>query len=113
MSVQKLIDTTQAALLARAGACIVNIPAPERYAVHKLIVYGERPVSQRAKAVKDLEQAAALAQWHLENGQVERFNSAWRDAIGRGRGWKKRAQVGRKALIVRHPALQDGGLWKS
>lgn len=106
-------ETTQAALLAREGACIVNIPAPERYAVHKLIVFGERPVSERVKAVKDLEQSAALAQWHLENGQVGRFNAAWRDAIGRGRGWKSRAEIGRKALIARHPGLEERVLWKS
>ena len=56
------------ALLSREGACLVNIPAPARYAVHKLIVFGEREAAARAKAVKDIEQAAALAQWHLENG---------------------------------------------
>jgi hypothetical protein len=38
-----LEGTTQTALFSREGACIVNIPAPERYAVHKLIVHGERP----------------------------------------------------------------------
>lgn len=108
-----LIDTAQAALLAREGACIVSIPAPERYAVHKLIVYAERPVSQRVKAVKDLEQAAALAQWHLDNGQAAQFNAAWRDAVGRGREWKKRAEIGKRALIERHPVLQNNELWKS
>lgn len=29
-------------LVAREGACTVNLPEPARYAVHKLIVYGER-----------------------------------------------------------------------
>lgn len=107
------IETTQAALLAREGSCIVNIPAPERYAVHKLIVFGERLASQRVKAVKDLEQSAALVQWHFDNGQATRFNAAWRDAIGRGAGWKKRAEVGRDALLARYPALQEKALWRS
>ena len=106
-----LIRTTQAVLLSRAGACMVNIPAPERYAVHKLIVYGERPVAQRVKAVKDLAQAAALAQWHLANGLAGRFNEAWEDAMERGRGWKQRAMEGRRALLAKHPELSSKDLW--
>lgn len=46
----------QGCVLGQAGACIVHLPAPERYAVHKLIVHGERPVPERAKARKDLLQ---------------------------------------------------------
>ena len=42
------------------GAIVVNIPAPTRFAVHKLIVHGERAGSFRTKANKDLLQAAAL-----------------------------------------------------
>ena len=106
-----LIRTTQTALLSRSGACMVNIPAPERYAVHKLIVYGERPVAQRVKAVKDLEQAAALVQWHLVNGQAGRFNEAWEDALGRGRGWKRRAMEGRAFLLAKYPELSARQLW--
>ncbi|MET0964741.1 MAG: GSU2403 family nucleotidyltransferase fold protein [Noviherbaspirillum sp.] len=49
---------------------MVNLPAPERYAIHKLLVYGERPVSERAKSRKDLLQAASLASYFLENGQA-------------------------------------------
>ena len=107
-----LAGTTQAALLAREGACVINIPAPERYAVHKLIVFGERPAAERAKAAKDIEQAAALAQWHLAGGGAARFNKAWRDAVGRGRGWKKRAEAGRRALQRKHPDLSAGELWR-
>jgi len=108
-----LVGTTQAALLSRQGACIVNIPAPERYAVHKLIVRGERPAAERVKAAKDLAQAAALAQWHLVNGQARRFNAAWRDAMVRGAGWRKRADAGRRALLARHAELSDRALWRS
>ncbi|HEY6240626.1 MAG TPA: nucleotidyltransferase domain-containing protein [Burkholderiales bacterium] len=108
-----LTGTTQAALLAREGACVVNLPAPERYAVHKLIVYGERSRAERVKAAKDIEQAAALAQWHLANGEAARFNRAWRDAVARGRGWKSRAEEGRRVLLVRHPDLSARELWRS
>ncbi len=106
-----LEGVTQAALLSNDGACLVNIPAPERYAVHKLIVHGERDAATRAKAVKDLEQAAALTQWHLQNGQADAFNAAWHDAVGRGKGWRARALQGRAALLARYPGLDVGSLW--
>jgi hypothetical protein len=107
-----LVGTTQTALFSREGACIVNIPAPERYAVHKLIVHGERSTADRAKAMKDLEQAGALAQWHVLNGQAKQFNAAWRDALLRGRGWKQRAERGHRALVAKHPELASGALWR-
>ncbi|KWU26405.1 nucleotidyltransferase domain-containing protein [Burkholderia cenocepacia] len=102
---------TQAAVLSREGSVIVNIPAPERYAVHKLIVYGLRTGTDRVKSRKDVVQAAALAQWHADNGQGEVFNAAWRDAIGRGKSWKKHAETGRDALLQRYPALNVPDLW--
>jgi hypothetical protein len=107
-----LVGTTQAAVLSRQGACIANIPAPERYAVHKLVIRGERVTRERVKAAKDVEQAAALAQWHLLNDQAARFNAAWRDATGRGAGWRKRADAGRRALVARHPDLAAKALWR-
>jgi hypothetical protein len=106
-----LEGTTQGALLGREGACIVNLPSPARYAVHKLVVYGERDVSARAKAIKDLEQAAALAQWHQRTGQVDVFRAAWSDAVDRGRGWARRASEGRRAMLARHASLADEALW--
>lgn len=78
--------TTQGCVIGREGACVVNLPAPERYAVHKLIVYGERPVAERAKVTKDLLQAAALAEYFAHGGQARTFNQAWRDTLGRGPG---------------------------
>jgi hypothetical protein len=106
------LEGTQAALLGRDGAPLVNIPAPARYAVHKLMVHGERDAAARAKAVKDIEQSAALIEWHLLNDQAATFNGAWNDALGRGRGWTQRARQGQRALVARHPALADAALWR-
>ncbi len=107
-----LEGTTQAVLLGNTGACLVNIPAPERYAIHKLIVYGERPPAQRTKAVKDLLQAGALASYFLHNGREREFNRSWRDAIGRGRGWRTRAVQGKNALLRMAPELDRPKLWR-
>lgn len=93
-----LENPLQACVFSKDGACMINVPAPERYAVHKLIVYGERPVNERTKARKDLHQAAALIQYLLEQGDEERLRAAWEDAAARGKGWQKRLEQGWGAL---------------
>ena len=108
-----LEGTTQGCLLGQSGACTVNLPAPERYAVHKLVVYGERPVAQRTKANKDLLQVAALADHFVRAGQAGVFNEAWRDALSRGRGWRSRALAGLRALRVVAPDVDLPELWAS
>jgi hypothetical protein len=107
-----LEQTTQGCIFSNLGACIVNLPAPERYAVHKLIVFGERPVTERVKATKDLLQAASLAAYFLDNNQADVFNCAWRDAVSRGKGWQSRAEKGRKALLRLAPELANNELWE-
>ena len=106
-----LEQTTQGCIFGNAGACVVNLPAPERYAIHKLIVYGERPVGERAKSRKDLLQAASLASYFLENGQAALFSTAWRDALSCGKGWKERAVQGQEALLRVAPELDVTALW--
>ena len=103
----------QGCIFANPGSCLVNLPAPERYAVHKLIVYGERPISERAKANKDLLQAASLASYFLANGQADVFNEAWRDALGRGKGWRTRAIQGKESLLRIAPDVASETLWKT
>jgi hypothetical protein len=106
-----LEDVTQGAVFAAEGATVVNLPSPARYAVHKLIVHGERPTRERAKAAKDLQQAACLAEYFLQERPRE-FNAAWRNALGRGPGWRKRVRQGRAALLKFAPALDKPALWR-
>lgn len=107
-----LQDTTQGCVVSRTGACVVNLPAPERYAVHKLIVFGERPVTERTKSTKDLLQAASLISYFANTGQSNAFNAAWQDALSRGKGWRSRAVQGREALLRLAPVLDMPMLWK-
>jgi len=106
-----LEGSVQGCLFGRMGACIVNLPAPERYAVHKLVVYGERPQAQRTKAVKDLLQVAALASYFATTGQARIFSAAWRDLLARGKGWQRRARQGRAALLRLAPDTDSPALW--
>jgi hypothetical protein len=97
--------------LSKGGSCIVNIPAPQRYAIHKLIIYGERPVAQRVKANKDLGQAASIIKVLLDTGNEETLKSAWKDALSRGPGWEKRAIQGCRAMLKIYPNLDIPGFW--
>jgi hypothetical protein len=83
---------------------VVNIPAPQRYAIHKLLVAGERTGSFRSKVSKDLAQAAALLEY-FRAADPDAARTAWRDALGRGPGWRKRALEGRRSLATLEPAL--------
>ncbi len=54
-----MADAQQAVVLAGAGI-YVNVPAPARYALHKLFVQQQRPATENSKAQRDREQAAFL-----------------------------------------------------
>lgn len=97
-------NPTQLVLLSNTGPIIVNAPPPEKYAVHKLLIYGERPQSQRTKSSKDLDQAGSLVEYLTEN-DADTLAQAWEDLISRGPGWRSRALEGRDALHRRHPQV--------
>ena len=92
-----LADTSQATLLANMGAVTVNIPAPARFAVHKLIVAGERGPAYATKARKDLRQAAGLIEL-LQRDAADDLSDAVSDVINRGKGWVTRYRAGVQAL---------------
>lgn len=97
-----LQDPMRATLLARSGPMVVNLPRPERYALHKLLVYGERPQAQRTKSRKDVAQAAALIDYLLTH-DTEEMGAMWIDVNSRGPGWRKRLQQGFDAMHTLYP----------
>ncbi len=94
----------QISILSNRGAIFVNAPPPEKYAVHKLLVHGERPQNMRIKAAKDLNQAATLIEY-LTSNDADALAEGWVDLIGRGPGWLSRAEVGLAALRKSYPQL--------
>lgn len=94
----------RATLLTRNGPLVVNVPQPHRFALHKLIVHGERPVAQRVKANKDVAQAGALIDYLLDNDGDELIRS-WEDVVGRGPGWTRRLLAGWRALEKAQPEM--------
>ena len=99
-----LEDPMRATLLTRNGPIVVNVPQPHRFALHKLIVQGERPLAHRVKANKDLAQAGALIDYLLaRDGDV--LIGAWEDVVSRGPGWARRLLAGWRALEAAQPAM--------
>lgn len=97
----------QATLFDPTGRCVVvSLPAPARYAVHKLLIVGERTGQFKAKVSKDLAQAASLLEYFsLTDPDAVRL--AWADALARGPGWRKRALEGKRALARSARALAE------
>ena len=54
------IEDNQFAAIAFRSGILVNVPAPARFAVHKLVVSRRRPSAQQVKARKDIQQATEL-----------------------------------------------------
>jgi hypothetical protein len=92
-----LEDPMRATLVARNGPIVVNIPRPERYALHKMMIAGERPQAQRVKAKKDMLQAAALLAYLLEN-DLDALRGQWQNIHARGATWRKTLLSGAVAL---------------
>lgn len=99
-----LQDTQQAALFCNDGAVLVNVPHPARYALHKLIVAGERSATRAAKSNKDLRQSAALLAVYGERANRD-VREAWLDLLARGPGWRERALRGRATLVKLAPEI--------
>lgn len=104
-----LQDIQQAAALGPSAAVLVNLPNPARYALHKLIVAGERPLARAAKSNKDLWQSAALLSVLREHAGLS-IGEAWSDLVARGPGWRERAARGRAALAKLAPDLDVDAL---
>lgn len=81
------------------GGILVNVPAPERFACHKLIVSQVRAATSasQAKARKDIEQARHLLEV-LSEQRPARLRSVWTEMLERGPGWRSRVFDAVKAL---------------
>ncbi len=81
-----LRDTVEAAVLHGEGV-LIRVPAPARYAVHKLIISRKRSQAN-PKRRKDLEQAAALIQ-ALAQDDPFALREAYAEARDRGEAWRE------------------------
>jgi hypothetical protein len=97
-----LIHEPLKAVMLHGSGILVLVPAPERFAVHKLILALQRPIGA-AKRDKDVAQAGALILALLEK-RSEDLRLAWDEAYERGPQWRKMLLGGMKYLS---PEIRD------
>ena len=83
-----IAEPIPAAIPYRSGV-LVQIPRPERFAIHKLIVAERRRAQDRMKSAKDRAQAAVLIEV-LARDRPEDLAEAYEDALERGPRWRMR-----------------------
>ena len=82
-----LISEPEPAVVLHDAGIYVNVPAPQRYALHKLIV-SQRRRAGSPKRDKDLRQTEALLDVLVEKRPFE-LHDAWDEAYARGPEWRR------------------------
>jgi len=100
-----LIHEPVPALVLHGEGVYVQVPAPERFAVQKLIVSRLRGGGS-AKTSKDIDQAAALF-GVLAVKRPQELRDAWQEAFKRGKKWRRFLGEG---LGFVDPAIRDRAL---
>lgn len=98
-----LIHAPEPAVVLHGSGIYVTVPAPERYAVHKLIVAQRRVGSGNAKRLKDLAQSEALLD-RLAEQRPNELRDVWREAKNRSSKW---AAYMRAGLADIDPRIRD------
>lgn len=100
-----LIREPEPAVLLHGTGVLVSVPAPQRFALHKLIVSRRRRDGD-AKREKDRHQAESLLTVLAERRPHE-LRAAWDEAFARGRTWRRLLGEG---LGLLHPKTRDSVL---
>ena len=94
-------DPIPAVALYREGV-LVQMPSPERFAIHKLIVAARRTGPGRAKAMKDIEQARLLIE-ALSQTRPDDLAMVYQEARAEGPSW----QAAIDSSLSRNAAIAD------
>ena len=94
-------DPIPAVAIYREGV-LVQIPRPERYAIHKLIVAARRRGPGQAKARKDFEQARVLLAV-LSDARPSEMKAAYDEAVGEGKAWREAVEQS----FRREPSIRE------
>lgn len=84
-----LIEKPIRAVMLAGTPCLVSVPQPARFALHKLILSQERDASSADKRRKDLVQATSLIAL-LQDERPGELDLARADLVKRGATWQKK-----------------------
>jgi hypothetical protein len=99
-----LLEMPEKALLIDGGAALVNVPAPARFALHKLLVATLRPVVFQTKAEKDVAQACEVLEVLMSDRPGD-LPLAWDGLRARGTHWERTARRGLDLVRRRRPEV--------
>ncbi len=100
-----LPDSQPAVIVAKAGV-LVNVPAPARYAVHKLVTSRRRDPAFQVKGIKDIRQAEQLVEV-LARDRPGDLRVAWRAAFRQPPKFQQQLEAGVHALSPQSRARLD------
>lgn len=98
-----LIYEPEPAVILHEAGIYVTVPAPHRYAVHKLII-SRRRSEGASKREKDIQQVEALLDVLWQKRPYE-LRSAWEEAYAKGKEWRRLIIEGMSSLV---PRARDG-----
>jgi hypothetical protein len=78
--------------MVHGNPCLVKVPQPARFALHKLIVSQERSATSGDKKLKDLAQASALITLLREDRPGD-IDVAKKDLAKKGNSWQKKLAI--------------------
>ncbi len=81
-------EPVDSVLIGVRGGIPVTVPHPARYAIHKLIINSQRPVTESAKSAKDIMQAEQMILICAKEQPYE-LKSAFNEAAKQGPKWKR------------------------
>lgn len=102
-----LVDPMPAIAMHRGGAFLITVPAPARFALHKLLVSQTRSLVQQPKSGKDLHQAALLLELLAEDRPDDLKETALAFASS-GRAVTAKVLRGLAAMTRRWPSATEG-----
>lgn len=106
-------DPMRTIMLHKSGIPVV-VPAPERYAVHKMIVSSRRrhDANGEAKRKKDALQAASLMEAMIQIRSHADLAMAFSEAWNRGPSWRQGIRIGLSYIEDEKRSLIEEGLQK-
>jgi hypothetical protein len=94
-----LLDDAQPAVLVAKAGLLVNVPAPARYALHKLVLAERRVAAFHTKTRKDIDQAEQLLGVLVRDRRGD-LRAAWTAALEQPRKFVHQLRAGLERLSV-------------
>lgn len=101
-----LLRGDQKAALTGGRGALINIPAPARFALHKLIISRDRDAFMHVKTEKDLAQAAALLDVLAEDRPGD-ISLAFEEIKKRGPSWTGKLKKSLAIFKAKYPAVSE------